>query len=68
MAGVIIIEYLIFVFMVLASVVIAHGGLRLVDLLDAYVSTEKHQPDRDSPAGVARHAAQIDPVITLPEE
>ena len=42
---VIIIEYLVFVFMVIASFVIAHVGLMLVGLLDAYLSTEKRQPD-----------------------
>ena len=57
MAGVIIIEYLIFVFMVVASVVIAHLGLSLVDLLDAYFSTEKRQPDRGSPTDVAQPRA-----------
>ena len=45
MVATVIIEYLVFVFMVVASVGIAHLGLKLVELLDAYFSTDPGRSD-----------------------
>jgi len=59
MVGAVIAEYFVFVFMVIASVVIAHGGLMLVELLDAYFSTDKRRLHRGSPAESAPHRGSL---------